>query len=56
MYDELIPEFIEESKSSLASIEADLLQLESDKSVSVHYVNRVFRAMYTFQGLGNVYQ
>ncbi len=53
MYDELIPEFIEESKSSLANIESDLLRLESDESVNVDCVNRVFRAMHTIKGSGS---
>jgi len=53
MYDELIPEFIEESKSSLANIESDLLRLESDDSVNVDCVNRVFRAMHTIKGSGS---
>jgi len=53
MDDELIPEFIEESKSSLANIESDLLRLESDHSVDVDCVNRVFRAMHTIKGSGS---
>jgi|GEM_PF-3853952 len=56
MDDELIPEFIEESKNSLANIEADLLKLESDKSVDAECVNRVFRAMHTIKGAGSFLQ
>ncbi len=50
MDDELIPEFIEESKSSLANIESDLLKLESSKSVDTNCINRVFRAIHTIKG------
>ena len=56
MDDELIPEFIEESKASLSSIESDLLSMESNLSVDSECVNRVFRAIHTIKGSGSFLQ
>ncbi len=56
MDDELIPEFIEESKASLSNIEADLLSMESNLSVDGECVNRVFRAIHTIKGSGSFLQ
>ena len=53
MDDDLIPEFIEESKGALANIESDLLKLESSKNVDAECVNRVFRAIHTIKGSGS---
>jgi len=51
--DELLPEFIEESKASLSNIECDLLSLESNLEVDSQCVNRVFRAIHTIKGSGS---
>lgn len=56
MDDELIPEFIEESKASLSNIESDLLSMESNISVDNDCVNRVFRAIHTIKGSGSFLQ
>jgi len=56
MDDELIPEFIEESKASLSSIESDLLLLESNTTLDQDCVNRVFRAIHTIKGAGSFLQ
>ena len=54
MEDELIPEFIEESKAFLSSIESDLLSLECNLSLDIECVNRVFRAIHTVKGSGAI--
>ena len=53
MDDEFLPEFIEESKASLSSIESDLLLLESNQTLDKDCVNRVFRAIHTIKGAGS---
>lgn len=50
MDDELLAEFIEESKTFLDAIESDLLTLESCESLDSECINRIFRAVHTIKG------
>jgi two-component system chemotaxis sensor kinase CheA len=50
MDDELLTEFIEESKHGLQAIESDLLALESDSALDRSCVDRIFRAIHTIKG------
>ncbi|MCX6613658.1 MAG: Hpt domain-containing protein, partial [Acidobacteria bacterium] len=49
--DELIQEYLVESREHLATIENDLLQIEQDGSaIDEQLVNRVFRAAHSIKG------
>jgi len=56
MDDELVGEFIEESKNALGGIESDLLALESTESLDRDCVNRIFRAIHTIKGASSFLQ
>ena len=50
---ELLTEFVSESLEGLASIEQDLLALESDGGSDTSLVNRIFRAVHSIKGTGS---
>ncbi|HOM28424.1 MAG TPA: chemotaxis protein CheW [Deltaproteobacteria bacterium] len=50
-FDELIEEFVTESKEHIADIEDDLIRIESDmENVDPEVINRVFRAAHSIKG------
>ncbi|MGC9325585.1 MAG: chemotaxis protein CheW [Desulfomonilia bacterium] len=50
-FDDLIEEFVNESKEHIADIEEDLIKIEADKeSVDPEVINRVFRAAHSIKG------
>jgi len=50
-FDDLIEEFVTESKEHIADIEEDLIRIETDKeSVDPEVINRVFRAAHSIKG------
>jgi two-component system, chemotaxis family, sensor kinase CheA len=50
-FDDLIEEFVTESKEHIADIEEDLIRIETDKeNVDPEVINRVFRAAHSIKG------